>query len=318
MWKITRPRNLENNAAHSRRQFLSYGASIAAILGLDALTGHSLAGAAEQLASGAANVLWLEAQCCSGCSVSLLNSEHPRPATLLTTHINLLFHQTLSTATGHGAVKAVNDAINSGGYILVVEGTIPDGMPEACVFGGETLSDQLKRAAAKAKAVVALGSCAAFGGIPAAEGNPTGAVSVPDFFKKHNINQKPILLPGCPTHPDWFVGTLVHLLSFGMPALDSIGRPTQFFSRTVHEQCPRFRDYELEIFAKNFGDPGCLFKLGCLGPNTNADCTLRGWNGNTNQCIRAGAPCVGCAGKEFTAKKNFPLYRMNQPKTEKH
>jgi hypothetical protein len=75
--------------------------------------------------------------------------------------------------------------------------------------------------------------------------------------------------------------TLVHLLAYGMPALDSIGRPTQFFSRTVHEQCPRFRDYELEIFAKNFGDPGCLFKLGCLGPNTHADCTLRGWNGTS-------------------------------------
>jgi hydrogenase small subunit len=286
------------------------------MIGLDRLAGFDIAGAAENLVSGNANVLWLEAQCCSGCSVSLLNSEHPRPAALLTSHINLLFHQTLSTATGHGAVKAVNDAINAGGFILVVEGTIPDGMPEACVFGGETLSDQLKRAAAKAKAVVALGSCAAFGGIPAAEGNPTGAISVPDFFKKYNINHKPILIPGCPIHPDWFVGTLVHLLAYGAPKLDSLGRPAQFFSRTVHEQCPRFRDYELENFAKNFGDPGCLFKLGCLGPNTNADCTLRGWNGNTNQCIRAGAPCVGCASREFTSRKNFPLYRINQPKPE--
>jgi hydrogenase small subunit len=163
------------------------------------------------------------------------------------------------------------------------------------------------RAAKSAKAVVAVGTCAAFGGIPAAEGNPTGSVSVPKFLTDSGVQAATICVPGCPAHPDWLLGTLAHVLKFGLPALDTLGRPKVFFSHVLHDQCPRFADYERENFAMAFGEPGCLFKLGCLGPNTVADCATRQWNGGVNSCIRAGAPCIGCAGKDFVAKTAFPL-----------
>jgi hydrogenase small subunit len=225
----------------------------------------------------------------------------------VTEYIHLVFHQTLSTATGRVAVDAVNQAIARGGYLLCVEGAVPAGMPEACRFGEEFFGAQLVRAAAAAKAVVAVGTCATFGGIPAAEGNPTGAVSVPNHLAKAGLKTPTVAVPGCPAHPEWLVGTLAHVVKFGLPALDGLGRPKAFFSRTVHDQCPRFADYERERFAGALGEPGCFFKLGCQGPITRADCTLRQWNGGANFCIRAGAPCIGCAGQNFVAKAGFPL-----------
>jgi hydrogenase small subunit len=109
-------------------------------------------------------------------------------------------------------------------------------------------------------------------------------------------------------HPDWLVGTIVHLLKFGMPPLDGLGQPLAFFSRIVHDQCPRFADYEREKFAATFSGEGCLFRLGCQGPLTKADCMLRFQNSRTSTCIRAGAPCIGCASPNFSAKAGFPLF----------
>ena len=175
------------------------------------------------------------------------------------------------------------------------------------MFGEETFGDQLGRAARNAKAVLAVGTCAAFGGIPAAENNPTGAVAVPAFLKSKAIEVPTVLVPGCPFHPDWFVGTVVHLLKFGIPPLDALGRPKTYFSKSMHDQCPRFADYERERFARTFGEDGCLFKLGCLGPITKTDCNIRPWNGGTSSCIRAGAPCIGCGEQQFAAKAGFPF-----------
>ena len=104
------------------------------------------------------------------------------------------------------------------------------------------------------------------------------------------------------------IGTLIHLLKFDLPELDSAGRPTMFYSRIIHDQCPRFSDYERERFAATFSDEGYLFKLGCLGPTTHADCTLRLWNGRTNYCIKASAPCIGCTSPDFALKTSFPFY----------
>ena len=194
---------------------------------------------------------------------------------------------------------------------------MPLGMPQACLMGHEPVIDQVARAAAKSAAVIAVGSCAATGGIPAAENNPTGAVSVPEFLKKKGISKPVITLPGCPAHPDWLIGTIVHVLKFGLPALDALGRPKVFYGRLIHEQCPRFADYERENFAKSFSDEGCLFKLGCLGPITHADCTVRHWNRGANTCIKAGAPCIGCAAPDFARSAALPFYRKGEPSREK-
>ena len=291
----------------NRRSFLELSTRLSLVMGLGAGAAPRVAVALEQIASGDTPVLWLQGQSCSGCSVSLLNSEAPGPAVLVTEYINLLFHHTISAATGHLAVETVNKIIAQGRFLLCVEGAVPAGMPKACQVGEEYFGTQLLRAAKSAKAVIAVGTCAAFGGVPAAEGNATGAVSVPKFLTSNGVQTTTLCIPGCPTHPEWLLGTLVHVLKFGMPALDAKGRPKQFFSRVVHDQCPRFADYEREKFARSFGEPGCLFKLGCLGPNTESDCTVRMWNGAVNNCIQAGAPCTSCAGREFVAKADFPL-----------
>ena len=291
----------------NRRAFLELSAKLCAAMGLGAAAIPRLAEAAEELASGNAPVLWLQGQSCSGCSISLLDAEAIKPVQLRTRYINLSFHQTLSTATGEQAVETVNRIIAAGGYILIVEGAVPAGMPKACTFGGEPFGDQLARAAKAARAIITIGTCSSFGGVPAAENNPTGAVSVPQFLKDKGIATPTILTPGCPCHPDWLLGTVTYVLKLGIPPLDDLGRPKAFYGRLIHDQCPRFADYEREKFAKTFGEDGCLFKLGCLGPITHADCSVRPWNGGVNSCVRAGAPCIGCGGEQFAAKADLPF-----------
>jgi hydrogenase small subunit len=205
----------------------------------------------------------------------------------------------------------LNKSIKKGGYFLVVEGSIPAQMPEACFVGHEPVTEQVLRASKNASAIISVGTCAAFGGIPAAMNNPTGAIGVPEFLNKQGLHKPMISLPGCPCHPDWIVGTLVHVLQFGMPEMDNNRRPKMFYNRLIHDQCPRFPDYEREVFAKSFSDKGCLFRLGCIGPNTYADCTTRYWNAGISSCIKAGAPCIGCAAKTFAQDSNFALYRKS-------
>ncbi len=293
----------------TRRKFLAYSAKLAALMGIATSGIPPIAESLEELSVENPPVLWLQGLSCSGCSVSLLNSEEPGPAQLLIRHISLLFHSALSAATGDVGMAIVNQSIEKRGYILVVEGSMPVGMPEACVMGHKPITELVRRAAKNAKAVVALGTCASFGGIPGAENNPTGAISVPDFLKKQGVLLPMIRLPGCPANPDWLVGTLVHVLKFGLPSLDDQNRPKMFYSKLIHEQCPRFADYERKKYAKHFSDSGCLFKLGCLGPNTNADCTIRDWNSGANSCIHSGAPCIGCASEDFARKALVPFYR---------
>jgi len=148
----------------------------------------------------------------------------------------------------------------------------------------------------KAKAVIALGACATHGGIPAGKPNPTEAKGVKDVLGK---GATVINIPGCPAHPDWFVGTLVHLIMYGIPELDDKARPKMFFADTIHQNCPNYSYYVDGQFASKFGDKGCLIMLGCKGPETRSDCPLRRWNNATEWCIGAGAPCIGCCSLDF-------------------
>ncbi len=298
----------------TRRELLELGAKMAMLMGLGNTAIPDLAETMEALATGRVKVLWLQAQACSGCSISMIDSEAPGLAELMTRYISMVFHHTLSAATGDMCMDIIDKTTKAGGHILVVEGSIPATMPEACMLGDRPVADLVEEAAKTATHVFAVGACAAFGGIPAAEGNQTGAISVVDYLKQKNITTPTLVIPGCPVHPDWFVGTIVYLLKFGMPPLDELRRPLMFFATTNHYRCPRFYDYEREKFAKFFGDEGCLFELGCLGVVTYADCTLRYRNGGINNCIKAGAPCVGCSSEIFALQKNLPMYRKNEKK----
>lgn len=179
------------------------------------------------------------------------------------------------------------------------------------MFGGKPVGEQMLAAARKAQAVITVGTCASYGGIPGSAGNPTGAVSVVKFLHEQKVEAKIIRIPGCPAHPDWVVGTLAHVLTFGPPALDEDGRPQAFFGKMMHDNCPRRGDYERDHFAQYFGEDGCMYELGCSGPTTRADCAWRLWNGGTNSCIHAASPCIGCAWEGFAADPDVPMYGVS-------
>lgn len=299
----------------TRRDFLKMGAFLAASASLPASMAQVFAAGLEKLANST-RVIWLQGQSCSGDSVSLLNSIDPEPADLLTRYISLVIHQNVGAAQGHVFMETLDKLVQTGDYILAIEGSIPMGMPKACVIGGKPFETILLEMIPKAKAVAAMGTCATFGGIPAAEGNPTGSGSVLDFMKKHNLawEKKLINCTGCPVHPDAIVGTLAYVAARGYPDVDSaLLTPKMFYSHSTHDNCPRYHYYERKIFAKHFGDSeGCLFQLGCLGPLTKTECPNRQWNSSVNWCVRSAAPCIGCSSPHFAKKKDFPFYRIGE------
>jgi hydrogenase small subunit len=301
---------------YTRRDFLKISGLVAAAAGLSSYEAQAVAAGLERLSRGAPRVAWIQGQSCSGCSISLLNTDQPGPAELLTDYISLVFHQNIGAAQGHNVAPLLRDIAEAGDFILVVEGSIPAGMPEACVVADRPVADWIEELSRKAIAVVAAGTCAAFGGIPAAEGNPTGAQCVSDFLRSKGIKPegRVINCPSCPSHPNSIVGTLAYAASRGYPPVHpELLTPTMFYGTSTHDDCPRFHYYSKHQFSEKFGDQeGCLFKLGCLGPLTFTECPKRQWNGGVNWCIRASSPCVGCSSPHFAKYRDFPFYRKGE------
>lgn len=261
-------------------------------------------------------VVWLQTAACTGCSVSLLNSASPTVRNLLIDqvipgfHINLRFHATLMAGAGEPAIEVLEETAKEkkDGYILVVEGAIPTATDAVYGAIGErdgkpvSMEDRLVELARDAQAILAVGTCASFGGIPAANPNPTGCKPVSKILEAKGINKPLVNIPGCPPHPDWFVGTVASIILNGLPKPDDLDdnlRPLAFYGKLIHENCPRRAYFDEGKFAKKPGDEGCLYELGCKGPITYSDCPLRRWNNGTNWVIGAGAPCNGCTQPEF-------------------
>ncbi|HMD69438.1 MAG TPA: hydrogenase small subunit [Chitinivibrionales bacterium] len=257
-------------------------------------------------ASKRTSVIWLQGQSCSGDSVSLLNAGDPDIAAFITNRISLHFHQTLSTATGDTAIDILLKTLDEGkkNYVLVVEGSIPTKSETFCTIGEVNgkprgVREWVELLAKNAKAVVAVGTCAAYGCIPAARmrsggENPTGAMPVWGVLP----GAKQINIPGCPAHPDWIIGSLVHLIMGKRLRLDAYGRPLLYYKTTVHDKCEHLQEYRKNEFARSWGDKGCLFKLGCLGIDSNCDIPVRKWLG-VNSCTGCGAGCIGCTEPVF-------------------
>ena len=270
-------------------------------------------------------VVWYQAASCSGDSVALLNTTNPNVRQFLVDeivpgqHVNLLFQMTIMAGQGVPIIDILQTtaATEKGKYLLVVEGSIPTAANGLMGVTGErngkpyTMVEAVEELGRSALAAIAAGTCASFGGIFAAEPNPTGSMGLQDFFSTKGIKTPVINVPGCPMHPDWLVGTVAHILLFGLhrpDELDSVGRPLEFFGTQIHENCPRRPYFDAGKFAKRIGDEGCLYKLGCKGPVAYADCPYRGFNNHTNWCIQAGSPCHGCVEPEFPDKLS-PLYQ---------
>jgi hydrogenase small subunit len=290
-------------------------ASLAAGMGLGVGESQTIAEGLGKILTRQAKVLWLSGMSCTGCSVSFLNADEPGALKILTEIISLVYHSTVSAAQGEVANEVIQKTIEQGDYYLVVEGAVPLSMPESCVLGGQPFAEVLARAGANAKAVIAAGTCSAFGGIPAAEGNPTTATSVRKFFESRGIpcENRLVNCPGCPMHPQSLLGTVAYVVAHGYPKVNpQLLTPDMFYKTSVHDDCPRFHYWEKREFAAKFGDEGCLFKLGCLGPLSHAVCPQRQWNGGVNWCIRAGAPCVACTSEGFAMRRDFPFYRKGE------
>ena len=202
----------------NRRDFTKVCLMAAAAVGLPASAGLQMAEAAE--AGLKPSVIWLHFQECTGCTESLLRTAHPDLASLILDLVSLDYHETLFAAAGHQIEDALQTAMteNKGKYVCVVEGAIPTKEGGIyCQIAGRTAIDILKDVAADAAAVIAIGSCASWGGIPSADPNPTGAVGAHDILEGRAV----VNIPGCPANPYNFLGTVLQFVTFGtLPALD--------------------------------------------------------------------------------------------------
>jgi hydrogenase small subunit len=285
----------------SRRGFLKFCATTASMMALSPSVVPQIAAALEN--ARRPSVIWLSFQECTGCTESLTRSHTPTVEGLIFDAISLDYHHTLQAASGDAAEHAREEAMkeNWGKYILVVDGSIPVGNENYSTIAGISNLKMLEETAKGAAAIVAVGSCAAFGGLPNAKPNPTGAVAVSELIK-----DKPIInVSGCPPIPVVITGVLAQFLTFGkIPDLDALGRPMAFFGQNIHDRCYRRPFYERGQFAETFDDEGarkgwCLFKLGCKGPVTYNACATTKWNAGTSWPVESGHGCLGCSEPKF-------------------
>ncbi|TQI80096.1 hydrogenase small subunit [Serratia fonticola] len=283
----------------NRRDFMKLCAALAATMGLSSK-------AAAEIADSVASpqrppVIWIGAQECTGCTESLLRATHPTIENLLLDVVSMEYHEVLSAAFGEQAEENKHRAIEQykGKYVLVVDGSIPmkDG-GVYCMVAGQPIVEHIRNAAEHAAAVIAIGSCAAWGGVAASGTNPTGAVSLQEILPDKTV----INIPGCPPNPHNFLATVAHIITYQRPpALDAKNRPEFAYARLIHENCERRPHFDAGRFAKQFGDEGhrqgwCLYHLGCKGPETYGNCsTLEFCDiGGGIWPVGIGHPCYGC------------------------
>ena len=254
--------------------------------------------AMKQIRQGTLNkrtLVWLELTGCSGNIISLLDGAKPDFNYLISQMTHFIYNNSLVASEGESAMERLFSILGSD-YILAVEGAVAtknNGLYNIIGrFRGRpvTALEAIKTLGERAAHTIAIGACATHGGVSAAKPNPAECVSVQSV-----LNKKVIKLPGCPCHPDWFMGTLAHILLYGEPKLDSRDRPLLFYSTSIHDRCPRRSYFDKGIFAKKLGDKTCMFKLGCRGPVTRTDCPIRQWNEYVNWPIEDDTPCIGCA-----------------------
>jgi len=285
----------------SRREFVGFCAGVAAILGLPKSAVAQVARALETKPKP--TLVWLELQDCAGCTESFLRASKPSAADVILDLLSVDYHETLMAAAGHRAEAALADVVakKPGEYIAVVEGSIPTGNGY-CTVGGRSAQQIVDDVCSHAAAVIAVGTCAAFGGLPAAAPNPTGGRSVGDAVPGI---RKLVNMPACPVNGENLAALVTYYLTYGKwPALDHLHRPLFAYGKSIHDACERRAHFDAGQYVEAWGDAGhragfCLYKMGCKGPATFHNCPNVGWNEHTSWPVGCGHPCIGCAEPAF-------------------
>jgi hydrogenase small subunit len=287
----------------SRREFVAFCASVAASFALPKSAAAQMAAALTKTEKPI--LIWLEFQDCAGNSESFLRAGRPTAADALLDLLSLDYHETIMAAAGAQSRENRDRVVKErpGGYIAIVEGSIPTGADGAyCTIGGESSVDIARSVCGNAAATIAIGTCAAFGGLPAAAPNPTGALSVADAVPRvRNL----INLPACPANVENLTELVVYYLTFKRwPALDQYRRPLFAYGKSIHDNCERRAHYDAGQYVEQWGDAGhqaghCLYRMGCKGPVAFQNCPVVKWNGGTNWPVGCGHPCIGCSEPNF-------------------
>jgi hydrogenase small subunit len=275
------------------------------------------------------HILWVTSGLsCDGDTVSMTAATNPSLEDLLTGVLPgmprvVIYNALLAYETGADFVRAFEDAASGrlNPFLLVLEGSVPNedinGEGHWAAFGVDRETGQpvptttwIDRLAPRAEAVLALGTCAAYGGVPAMKNNPTGAMGLRDYLGWNWVSRRglPIVnLPGCPVQPDniteTLLGMILHLGGIGPPIeIDEQGRPVRLFGRTAHESCDRAGLADAGQYSTTHGDGRCLVKLGCRGPVVKCNVPVRGWVNGIGGCPNVGGICMACTMPGFPDK----------------
>lgn len=287
----------------SRRDFMTFCAGVATYFALPKEAAAEMAEAVARTLKP--SLVWLEFQDCAGNTESLLRASRPTVAEVILDSISLDYHETIMAAAGKQAEDALKKTMSDHAdkYLVVIEGSIPTGAGGAyCTIGGRSALQIAREACEHAAGVIAVGTCASFGGIPAAAPNPTSALGVADAVPgiKNLIN-----LPACPANVENLTALIVYYLTYNRwPPCDSKRRPLFAHGKTIHDNCERRAHFDAGQFVRAWGDEAhrngeCLVEMGCKGPETYNNCPVVRWNEGTNWPIGCGHPCIGCAEPNF-------------------
>ena len=246
-------------------------------------------------------IVWLHLCECSGCTESFLRSENPCFDELAFDFFSLEYHETLMAADGFYSEELLECVLEED-FILVVEGAVGAIDTHFLTLGANAYSgfELLQRVALRAKAIFAVGSCSSYGGIQAAQPNPSKTLGISEV-----LTQKVVNIPGCPPSDINIIGTLFFYALFKiLPECDEQNRPLWAYGKCLHDMCERKAKFESGIFAGNFDDDlakngACLFKIGCKGPYTYNNCPKIKFNSKTSWSIASGHGCIACSEKDF-------------------
>jgi hydrogenase small subunit len=317
----------------TRRSFIKYCASVAAMLGLSETMAPTIAAAVESAAASKLYpAVWVNGGACTGCTESAAQGTYPDIAQIVLDILSLNYIETIMMATGEDADKALLSTAeeNAGKFILIYEGTVMTGLEGNTLrVAGKPGIEIIDEIAPKAAAIVAVGSCAVDGGWVKAAPNPAGGIGMSEYLAEKKIATPVINVPTCPVNPEWIVAIVIDALLLGgigedgkvspglVAKLDRFGRPKFIFGQTIHDNCPRRGHFENGEFVYEFGSAEeakgyCLYPVGCKGPQTQTNCPIVRWNNETSWCVGSGAPCIGCGNFNWVDEGAPFLGRMRK------